>query len=66
MDLTLGQFIYVFRKRLDIAPHQAVFFSVGGQVLGASQGVTMGQLDKENRDEDGFLYLTYQFESTFG
>lgn len=65
-DLTLGQFIYVFRKKVPTQSDQALFFSIGGQMLGGAFGMTMGQLDKENKDEDGFLYIRYQHESTFG
>lgn len=96
-DLTLGQFVYVVRKRINLSPEKAIFifvknilpptgemkvnsfyFSDGlrrnfldnpfmiknfGFVFAAA---LMSAIDEDNKDEDGFLYMTYSGENTFG
>jgi len=63
-DLTMGQFVYVIRKRIKLSPEQAIFVFVNNTLPPAS--ALMAQIYKDNKDEDGFLYVTYSGESTFG
>ena len=63
-DLTVGQFAYVIRRRISLSPTQAMFMYVRN-VLPVSS-LSFGELDAEHRDEDGFLYVTYSGENTFG
>ncbi|KAG0029452.1 ubiquitin-like protein atg8 [Podila clonocystis] len=63
-DLTMGQFIYVIRKRIELSPEKAIFIFVN-EVL-PPIAAHMSSLYEEYRDDDGFLYFTYSGESTFG
>jgi len=63
-DLTMGQFVYVIRKRIKLPPDQAIFIFVNNTLPPAA--ALMSQIYKEHADEDGFLYVTYSGESTFG
>lgn len=63
-DLTVGQFAYVIRRRAKVSPEQAMFLFVAN-ILPVSS-MDMGTLDFDHRDEDGFLYITYSGENTFG
>jgi GABA(A) receptor-associated protein len=63
-DLTMGQFLYIIRKRIKLNSEKAMFIFMGGKIPPTS--VTVGQIYEENKDEDGFLYLTYTGENTFG
>ena len=63
-DMNLGQFIYIIRKRIQLESHQALFVTVNG-VLGSSSTV-ISELYDNNKDEDGFLYVVYTSENTFG
>ena len=63
-DLTIGQFIYVIRKRVNIAPEKAIFMFVNGMIPPSSELISR-VYDKE-QDDDGFLYVTYAGENTFG
>mmetsp|Transcript_16583 Transcript_16583/g.33064 ORF Transcript_16583/g.33064 Transcript_16583/m.33064 type:complete len:117 (-) Transcript_16583:1086-1436(-) len=63
-DLTVGQFQYVIRKRIKLAPEKALFVFVNGTTPPTSH--LMSTVFEEARDEDGFLYVTYSGESTFG
>ena len=91
-DLTIGQFVYVIRKRINLAPEQAIFLFVNSGVLppsvAALQQVALSgpaalpssvrflcahrwprplpQVYDQYKDEDGFLYMLYSGENTFG
>lgn len=53
----MGQFVYVIRKRVKLAPEKAIFIFVG-DILPAS-AATMCAIYEEYKDEDGFLYMRY-------
>jgi GABA(A) receptor-associated protein len=63
-DLTVGQFLYVIRKRIKIQPEKALFIFVNGIL--PSSSLLMCSLYKEQKDESGFLFCEYYEESTFG
>ncbi|KAI5450316.1 ubiquitin-like protein atg8 [Naganishia albida] len=63
-DLTVGQFVYVIRKRIKLAPEKAIFIFVD-DVLPPTAAL-MSAIYEEHHDEDGFLYLAYSGENTFG
>lgn len=63
-DLTVGQFQYVIRKRLKLDSEKAVFLFVDG-ILPSTSGL-LTELYDNHKDEDGFLYVTYSGENTFG
>jgi len=63
-DLTMGQFVYVIRKRIKLAADQAIFIFVNNTLPPAS--ALMSQIYKEYAGEDGFLTIFYSGESTFG
>lgn len=63
-DLTLGQFVYVIRKRLALSPERALFLFVGNSL--PTTGSLMREIFASHADEDGFLYCTYSGESSFG
>eukprot|EP00808_Paulinella_micropora_P022318 g36892.t1 len=53
-DLTVGQFVYVIRKRINLAPEKAIFIFVNNNTIPATAAL-MSQVYKEQRDKDGFL-----------
>ena len=63
-DLTAGQFVYVIRKRIQLPSEKALYIFINNSL--PPTGMLMSQLYKEHGDEDGFLYVTYSLESTFG
>jgi len=63
-DLTLGQFIYVVRKRLAMPPEKALFLFVNNTL--PPTGAIMRELYGQYADPDGFLYSQYGGENTFG
>ncbi len=63
-DLTVGQFIYVIRQRLKLGPEHALFMFINNTIPKTSDLITNEYENK--KDDDGFLYITYTGESTFG
>ena len=63
-DLTVGQLMYVIRKRLKISPEKALFIFCNGNILKGNDLVST--VYESSHDEDGFLYLIYSGEATFG
>ena len=66
-DITMASFTAVIRKNLgkELSPEQSLYLFIDNTVL-AAQGQTMGIIDDEHRSKDGFLYVTYALENTFG
>jgi GABA(A) receptor-associated protein len=63
-DLTIGHFIYIIRKRIKLEPVQAIFIYINNIIPPTSSLIS--QLYKEQKDDDGFLYIEFSGESTFG
>lgn len=63
-DLTVGQFIYVIRKRLHLPPEKAIFLFVNGRIPVISRSIA--DLYETDKDFDGFLYILYSDENVFG
>jgi GABA(A) receptor-associated protein len=63
-DISIGQFMYVIRKRISLTPEQAMFIFVNNQM--PVQTSVISQVYKEHKGQCGFLYMTISGESTFG
>lgn len=64
-DITMGQFLYVIRKRIELLPDQALYVFVKGTVMCPTM-TSVSEAYRMHRDPDGFLYMVYSGESTFG
>ncbi|XP_022098109.1 gamma-aminobutyric acid receptor-associated protein-like 2 [Acanthaster planci] len=63
-DITVAQFMWIIRKRIQLPSEKAVFLFVGKALPQSS--ATMSQIYEAHRDSDGFLYVAYSGENTFG
>jgi GABA(A) receptor-associated protein len=63
-DITMSQFLFIIRKRLKLPPEKALFLFVNDTIASGNQ--TMGSVYNEHKDGDGFLYIEYSSENTFG
>jgi GABA(A) receptor-associated protein len=64
-DLTIGQFQHVIRKRIKLEPSVALFIFVNKNIIPPSTEFVSVIYD-EYKSEDGFLYICYATENTFG
>ena len=63
-DLTVGQFMSVIRKRMYLKPELALYIFVNGFI--PSNTSILQNLFLDYKDDDGFLYINYDVENTFG
>jgi GABA(A) receptor-associated protein len=63
-DLTIGQFMLVIRKRMNIKPEVGLYMFINGIIH--SNSTLLQELYLDFRDYDGFLYVEYDVENTFG
>jgi GABA(A) receptor-associated protein len=63
-DLTVGQFVYIIRKRIKMDAHKAIFVFVDNTIPPTS--ALMGTIYNEYKDADQYLRVTYSGENTFG
>ena len=64
INLTMGQFIYVIRSRMKLRSEKAIFLFVSGSIPSGTMDIN--SLYEKYKDKDGFLYLQYSGENTFG
>lgn len=64
-DLTVGQFIYIIRKRIKLEASQALFFFVNNKHIPTTSD-TIKQVYKLYKDKDNFLYITYSTTEAYG
>jgi GABA(A) receptor-associated protein len=65
-DLTVGQFMYVIRKRIKLSQEKAIFLFIGSKTIVPAVSELIGTLYKNYGDKDGFLYCQYGNEKVFG
>lgn len=68
-DLTVGQFISIVRKRINLSSEMAVFLFMlkpDNKVEIPPTSDLISVLYNENKNDDGFLYFLYSSEETFG
>ena len=63
-DMNLGQFIYVIRQRIKLKPNEALFILVNNTLQPGNRLIK--DIYNELKDSDGFLYIHYSSENTFG
>jgi len=71
-DLTMGQFLQMLRLRIHIKPEQALFVfitdidGIHPDVLVSVSDIVSHIYAKYKNGSDGFLYMVYDVENTFG
>ncbi len=63
-DITVGKFVYEIRKHMKLSPEKAIFLFVNNVLPPTAE--LMSHIYAKYKDEDGFLYITYSGENTFG
>ena len=63
-ELTLGQFVYIIRKRIKLDPNQALFVLINNSLQPTNR--LLEDIYSDSKDEDGYLYIVYSSENTFG
>tara|TARA_B100000780_G_scaffold278858_2_gene254070 strand:+ start:4049 stop:4435 length:387 start_codon:yes stop_codon:yes gene_type:complete len=64
-NLTIANFMYVIRKRLSLPSEKSIYLFVNKKSFMPSS-TTLSTIYNKHKDIDGFLYIGYDCESTFG
>ncbi len=65
IDLSIANFMYVIRKRLKVSPDKGIYLFVNDHIMPTTSSL-VSQYYEQYKDPDGFLYVAYSGESTFG
>jgi GABA(A) receptor-associated protein len=63
-EIVMGQFVKILRDKMKIKESTALFFFINNKLFPMSSPLCV--LYNEYTDEDGFLYIEFCEESTFG
>lgn len=63
-NMKFMNFIYTIRTNIKLDKSQSLFILVNNTLVSGNQ--TMDIIYSEHKNEDGFLYITYTSENTFG
>ncbi len=63
-DLMMTQFMYIIRKRVKLPPEKAMYMFINNKLMPGNS--LIAEIYENEKDNDGFLYVTYSGENTFG
>ena len=63
-DLSFANFMYVIRKRIQLDTNVSLYLFVKDKLM--NSGSFLSSIYDKHKDEDGFLYVVYSTEATFG
>lgn len=63
-DFTIGQFMFLIRKKIKIDESKSIFIFIDNVIPMSAD--RFDDVYSKYKDKDGFLYVTYVSENTFG
>ena len=63
-DMNMREFLYVIRKRIKLDKSESIFLIINNKLCSSNDIIS--QIYKNEKNEDGFLYIIYSSENTFG
>lgn len=63
-EVTIGEFMCAIRDQIELPKEKAMFLFVNNVLPPTSS--RMCTIFEQHKDDDGFLYMTYGLENTFG
>jgi GABA(A) receptor-associated protein len=63
-EMNFTNFIYIIRKRINLSSEKAIFITINDKLCPSND--TIGEIYDNYKNDDGFLYMNYSSENTFG
>ena len=63
-NINVGEFVNIIRRRIKLDSQKAIFLLVNNILPPTAHSIS--SIYDEHKDEDGFLYVVYSLENTFG
>jgi GABA(A) receptor-associated protein len=63
-NMTIGEFIYIIRTKIKLSPEKGLYFFINGVIPAMNE--MMCTIYRSHKSNDGFLYMRYTSENTFG
>lgn len=63
-NMTICEFIYIIRTKIKLSPEKGLFFFINGVIPAMNE--MMCTIYRNHKSNDGFLYMRYTSENTFG
>lgn len=64
LDITVGQFCYIIRKRVHLPPEKAMYLFFNQSLVNTAEKI--GNVYETHKDVSGFLFCTVCSENTYG
>ena len=64
-NITIAQFLHIIRSKIKLDASQSLFLFVNNSFI-PTPSMTIGDVFDNHGDKDGFLYVTYNAQQTFG
>lgn len=64
-NITIAQFLFIIREKIKLDSTQSLFLFVDNNYI-PTPSATIGQVFDSHGDKDGFLYVIYSAQQTFG
>ena len=58
-------FVSIFRNRMSLNANQAFYLIINNKSI-SSMSMTLAEVYRDEKDEDGFMYMTYASQEMFG
>ena len=62
--MNIREFIYIIRKRIKLDKSKAMFVTINNKMFTSND--MLSKIYKNEKNSNGFLYITYSTENTFG
>ena len=63
-NMKMCEFVYIIRNKINLSPEKGLYFFINGVIPAMNE--IIGTLYMHHKSNDGFLYMKYTSENTFG